>query len=102
MSLWALWLTIVILLTIIEAMTINLVTIWFVASGIIAMITSFFIEDLVIQFAIFVVGGALLMLFTKPLLTKLKKEKEEKLNLERIIGMTGIVTEEIKKMLLEK
>ncbi len=97
MSFWAVWLVIVVLLTIVEAMTVNLVTIWFVISGVLAMFVSFFISDLVSQFAVFVLGGILLMLLTKPFLEEFKKAKDESVNLERIIGMTGIVTKEIKK-----
>ena len=97
MSFWTVWLVIVVLLTIVEAMTVNLVTIWFVISGVLAMFISFFISDLVSQFAVFVLGGILLMLLTKPFLEEFKKAKDESVNLERIIGMTGIVTKEIKK-----
>ena len=97
MSLWLFWLIVVILLAMVEIMTINLVTIWFVASGVISLIVSFFTQDLLIQFTIFVLGGLILLIITKPLLDKLKQTKDEKLNLERIIGMTGVVTQEIKK-----
>ena len=97
MSLWIVWLIVVILLVIIEAMTVNLVSIWFIISGIITMFLSFFLNDLISQFAVFVLLGILLMLLTKPFLEDLKKNKEEKLNLERIIGMEGVVIKEIKK-----
>ena len=97
LSLWIVWLVVVILLVVIEAMTINLVTIWFIISGIITMFLSFFLNDLISQFAVFVLLGILLMLLTKPFLEELKKNKEEKLNLERIIGMQGVVIKEIKK-----
>lgn len=91
------WLIVVILLVIIEAMTVNLVTVWFIISGIITMFLSFFLSDLISQFAVFVLLGILLMLLTKPFIEEIKKNKEEKLNLERIIGMQGVVIKEIKK-----
>ncbi len=97
MSLWIVWLIVVILLVVIEAMTVNLVTIWFIISGIITMFLSFFLNDLISQFAVFVLLGILLMLLTKPAIEEMKKNKEEKLNLERIIGMEGVVIKEIKK-----
>ena len=37
------------------------------------------------------------MILTKPAIEEMKKNKEEKLNLERIIGMEGVVIKEIKK-----
>ncbi len=97
MNYWLIWLVIIILLTIIETMTINLVSIWFIASAILSLIVSFFTEDIITQFAIFVLGGLLFMILTKPLIEELKKNKNEKLNIERIIGMTGLVTQEILK-----
>ena len=42
MSYWVMWLVIVILLTIIEASTVNLVSIWFIASGIVSLFVSLF------------------------------------------------------------
>ena len=94
---WAMWLVIVVLLAIIEASTVNLVSICFVISGLIAMIVSLFTDIFYIQFGVFVLVGILLLLLTKPFIKKMLKEKEIKLNLERIIGMEGVVTEEISK-----
>ncbi len=97
MSMWIVWLVVVILLVVIEAMTVNLVTIWFIISGIVTVFLSFFLNDLISQLAIFVLLGILLMILTKPVIEEMKKNKEEKLNLERIIGMEGVVIKEIKK-----
>ena len=97
MEYWVMWLVIVILLTIIEFATVNLVSIWFVISGILSLIISIFTDNFLIQFGVFVLGGILLLLMTKPLLKKMKLFPTTKINLDRIIGMDGIVTEEIKK-----
>lgn len=93
---WVFWLVLIIILTIIEVITINLVTIWFVVSGIVALILSFWITNSVILSTVFVVLGIILLLTTKPILDKLLKHSSPT-NLERIIGSTGIVTESIKK-----
>lgn len=90
-----LWLAIVIFLTLIEVMTVNLVTIWFVASGIVALIASFFDIQPIIQLAIFVILGIILLLTTKKPLEKLLNKNKHKTNLDRIMDMEGIVTEEI-------
>lgn len=97
MSYWVMWLVVVVLLAIIEASTVNLVSIWFVISGLVALIVSLFTEAFYIQFGVFVLLGIILLVITKPAMNKMLKEKETKLNLERIIGMEGIVTEEIEK-----
>ena len=91
------WLSIIILLAIAEAMTINLVTIWYVASGIVALILSFFIDNFTIQFAVFTLLGTFLLITTRQFLQTFLNTKNVKTNLDRIIGMNGIVVEEINK-----
>ena len=88
------WLGVVIFLGFIEVITINLVSIWFVVSGIIALIISFITDNFVIQFGTFVVLGTILLITTRNTLEK-KLVKKEKTNLDRVVGMIGIVTEEI-------
>lgn len=92
------WLTIIILLVIVEAMSVNLTTIWFVVSGLIALLLSFLIDSFIIEFAVFTVLGLILLITTRPILTKILKQHKESTNLDRVIGMKGIVTEEIKKL----
>ena len=94
---WYMWLAIIILLTLVEVMTINLTTIWFVISGIIALIVSLFIDSFIIEFAIFTIGGILLLIITRPILKKYIHQNNVSTNLDRIIGMEGIVTEKITK-----
>lgn len=91
------WLFIIIGLGILEAMTVNLVSIWFVISGLFALITSFIFDNFLIQFAVFVVLGVLLMITTRDVLEK-KLVSKEKTNLDRIIGMKGVVTEAIDEL----
>ena len=90
------WFIIVVVLGILEATTTNLVSIWFVISGLIAMIVSKFTDNIYIQIVVFVVIGISLMPFSKKLYKKIKKGNE-KTNIDRIIGMKGIVTEDITK-----
>ncbi len=97
MDLWIVWLIIIIVLSFFEAATVNLVSIWFIVSGLISLIISFFEIPFWIQFAVFVIVGILLMLITKPLIKRFVKPKNIKTNFDRVIGMTGIVTEEISK-----
>ncbi len=97
MDYWAIWLIVVLLLIVIEAATVNLVSVWFIASGIISLFVSLFCDSFFIQFGIFVVLGIFLLLLTRPILTKMLAQKETKTNLERIIGMEGVVTSKISK-----
>lgn len=94
---WIFWLVLVIVLSFIEIATVSLVSIWFVASGIVAMILSFFIEDTAIITTIFILLGIFLLVISRPIVNKLRSKDNEKTNLDRIIGETAIVTEDIKK-----
>ena len=94
---WVFWLILILILTIIELSTISLVSIWFIASALIALIVSFFTENIIIQFSIFVILGVILLITTKPILDKYIKPKSVKTNLDKVVGMTGIVTEKITK-----
>ena len=94
---WITWLIIVILLTILEVITINLVSVWFIVSGIVSLFLSFVIDSFYIQFMVFVCLGLVLMLLTRPYLVKKLSKKKVSTNLDRVIGMEGIVTEKITK-----
>ena len=91
------WLGLVITLTLIEVLTVNLVTIWYIASAILALILSLFVDSYLIQFSVFVIVGTILLITTRDYLLKLFVKKNEKTNLDRVVGMNGIVTEEITK-----
>ena len=94
---WIFWLVLVIVLSFVEIATVSLVSIWFVASGIVAMILSFFIEDTAIITTIFILLGIFLLVISRPIVNQLRSKAHEKTNLDRIIGETAIVTEDIKK-----
>ena len=89
------WLVIILILVIVEVVTINLTTIWYIVSGIIALISSIFTDSILIQFSIFVLIGTLLLVTTRKTLLIFFKNKNEETNLDRVVNMTGIVTEKI-------
>ena len=97
MEVWIYWLIIAISLIIFEALTANIVCIWFIISSLIALIISLFIESLLFQIAVFVFVGILLLIFTKPIIKKYLKIDGVKTNLDRVVGMTGFVTDNINK-----
>lgn len=91
------WIIIIILLTLVEIMTINLTTIWYVASAVVSLIISIFTESFMLQFGAFAVIGTILLITTRPFLQKIMVKKKEPTNLDRVIGMEAIVTEAISK-----
>lgn len=92
-----LWVLIIILLALAEVTTVNLTTIWFVASGLVSLILSFFIDNFLIQLGVFVILGIILLITTESKLQALVNERREKTNLDRIVGMQGYVVEKITK-----
>ena len=91
------WFALILVFLIIEAMTLNLVTIWLAFGSICAFISTYFTDNIIIQLTVFVVVTVISLLITKPLVNKIMVKKDEKTNFDRIIGQIGIVTQEIKK-----
>jgi len=99
MEAWIVWLLIILILAFVEVVTVNLVSIWFIASALVSLIVSCFYDNYFVQFAIFVILGVILLITTKKFLNGLLKSNNEKINLDRIIGGFGIVTSKIEKNL---
>lgn len=66
------WVAIVVILSIIELMTSSLIPIWFSISGILAIITSIFVDNYIVRLIVFILGGLILLTIFRPIL--LKKE----------------------------
>jgi len=94
-SMWLWWLIIIVILAIIEFSTVNLTTIWFITSGLVSLLISFITDNFYIQFSVFVILGVILLITTRPFLVKWLTPIREKTNLDRVVGMEGIVTEDI-------
>ena len=89
------WLALAIAMALLEAITVQLVSIWFTIGAIAACITSLFTDNIIIQVAVFVVVSAIALAVTRPLVKKLRKRKAEATNADRYIGKTAIVLTEI-------
>jgi len=91
------WIGIILLLTLLEIITVNLTTIWYVGGAVLALITSFITDNFFIQFGVFALSGTIFLFTTRPFLSRLMKNDNAKTNFDRIIGMNGVVTEKISK-----
>lgn len=89
------WLILIFVFLIIESLTLNLVTLWFAFGSLCAFISTYFIDNAIIQLVVFVVTTLLSLIFTKPLFDKYIKKNIESTNLDMIIGKTGTVTKDI-------
>lgn len=89
------WLGVVVLFVVLEAATAQLVSIWFVAGAVVALIAGMCGADILLQIALFLIVSVVALAATRPLVRKLTAKKMERTNADRVIGMTAIVTEEI-------
>ena len=98
---WQFWLIVAGIFFIGEILTTGFLIFWLGIGAILAMLVSFFTDNLIIQTAVFVISSCLLIFFTKPFVDKFitKNEKKVKTNAYSIIGKVGIVIEEINPML---
>ena len=92
-----LWLIIFIVLIITELLTINLVTIWFAFGALLALVVEVSFSNIVLDIITFVITSFLLIILTKPIISRLKVRKIEATNLDMVINKIGIVTEDIKQ-----
>lgn len=89
------WAAAIILFGIAEAVTAQLVSIWFLIGAIAALIAAFFGANLIIQIIVFIAVSILALVITRPLVKKYINPKKEHTNADRVIGQVGIVAEDI-------
>lgn len=93
-----LWVAVMVATIVMEALTSDLVTIWFLPAAIVSMILSLAEVKAWVQIVLFLVIGLALLIATRPLCRKFLASRSEKTNVDAIIGRTCIVTEEIRNI----
>lgn len=86
------WLILMVVFLVTEASTVTLVSLWFAAGALAAMIVSLFHAALWLQITVFVVVSALLLTALRPLVRKYVTPKVTRTNVDSVIGSTGMVT----------
>lgn len=89
------WIVLLILLIVVEAVTAQMVTIWFAAGAVGAIVAELLNAPLWLQWVVFIAVSAVALIVTRPLVKKLTKAKIQPTNADRCIGQTAVVTEEI-------
>lgn len=93
---WKLWLIFSGLCFIIEMFTVGFLVFWFGIGALIAMITSFFIDNVIIQSTVFLISSVILLFATRPFVNKFAKtENSDKTNAFSIEGKKGKVIKDI-------
>ena len=89
------WTVLIIAMVVVEALTAQIVTIWFAAGGLVALIVAIFKGPVWLQILTFVLVSVITLIATRPLVKKLTKKNNVPLNAHRIIGKKAVVTESI-------
>lgn len=94
-SLPVMWLIILVVLALAEAATINLVSIWFAAGALVALLVSLFCQNFWIQLVLFILVSTLCLALVRPLAQKKFTPHLRPTNLDLLLGQDAVVTEDI-------
>ena len=81
-----LWLVAFGVLLLIEILTLGLTTIWFAAGALAAFLMAVLSLSFMVQTIVFIAVSALLLIFTRPIMTKHLNAKTTKTNAESLVG----------------
>ena len=93
------WLVAAIIFLIIEALSVQLISIWLAGGAIVAMVLALLNVNFWIQALIFAVVSLVLIILTRPLVKRILNKKIEATNADRSIGKEASVTSEINNVL---
>lgn len=89
------WLGLMVLFIITEAQTVALVSVWFAAGGLVAVIAALLGAPIWLQTVLFFAVAAILMCCIRPFLRKYIRPKIVATNVDAMVGTTGYVTADI-------
>jgi len=89
------WLCAVVLFVIVEAMTVQMLCIWFAAAALVSLVLALLGAPQWAQIVVFFVCTAALLIFTRPIVKRLVNNQRTRTNADRILGMQAVVIQEI-------
>ena len=89
------WLVLLILFSVVEGATVGLVSIWFAAGALVALLSTFFTANIWIQITLFLLVSLITMVIVRPLARKYVFPTVVPTNADRVIGREAVVTEDI-------
>ena len=92
------WLVATIVFSVAEAITVQMISIWFAGGALIALISSMLGAPLWLQVTLFFAGTGVLLIGTRPIAKKLIGAKRIATNADMVIGSTGIVEQTINNL----
>ncbi len=90
-----LWIVLLVAFLVLEAATTQFICIWFAGGSLVSLIGALLGFNTTVQICIFIVSSAVLLLFTRKIVNKLKSQDNVKTNAEALIGQSAVVTDDI-------
>lgn len=91
---WIIWLALMVACLVLEALSLQLFSIWFALGALVALLADLFGAGIRLQIVLFLAVTVITLLATRPL-TKRLRGKKEPTNADRYVGKTAVVLEEI-------
>lgn len=95
------WFVLLVVFLLAEAGTVTVVSIWFAAGSLAALILSFFSAPFWLQFLVFLAVSALLLWMLRPVIRKYFKPKLVRTNVDAVIGKVGVTIVPINNMMAQ-
>ena len=95
MKMMIIWLVLALAFGVFEAVTVQLVSIWFAAGAVAALGAYFFGASELVQLIVFVAVSAGTLILTRPFVKKYSKPGIKPTNADMMIGQSAVVTEKI-------
>jgi len=96
------WLGILALLLVVEAITAGLTTIWFAGGALVAAIACYAGANLTVQILLFLCVSLVLLIFTRPLAMKYFNKETIQTNANSLIGKKAVVIQEIDNLVFKQ
>lgn len=90
-----LWVLAVVVFLVMESLTYQMVSIWFILGAIAGIIVYFLGGGFFVQFSVFIAVSLLLLILFRPIAMKMLKNQDFKSNADGLIGKGVLITEDI-------
>lgn len=92
------WFVLLIAFSVIEAVTVQLVSVWFALGSIGALIAAFLGAKFLAQITVFIIVSVICIIATRPIIRKFHSKGVQSTNADRCIGQNAMVIEQIDNM----
>lgn len=97
-TMYIIWAVAIVAFAVLEGMTAQLVSIWFMLGSIAGLIAAFCHAGILLQVIIFVIVTIITLIATRPIVKKRLNTIKQPTNADRCIGQRGVVIEEINNL----